>query len=249
MLPTILLFWGITLSASQHVTAQEQLDEASLLLAQHREQEALNLYLEILRRQPDTFEAVTAASYLYGQLGNEIRSKRREYYSQALALARRAMQLQPDDPETHLVLAWSMGAVAQISGARQRVRLARQLKTHVDRSIEQRPQDHRAWYILANWHYEVAKANFWERAAAKVLFGGLPSEASLENAISAFERAVELKPDSIPYRCELARILGDEKRKEDAVRQLEAGLELAAATPYQLSIQNQCRTMLNSLRR
>ena len=54
---------------------------ARSLQEQYREREALDLYLQALKVDPDHFEAVCAASYLYGQVGKRFLDKKsqREY--------------------------------------------------------------------------------------------------------------------------------------------------------------------------
>jgi len=46
----------------------------------------------------------------------------------------------------------------------------------------------KALYILGKWNYEMNTMNVADKAAVKVLFGGMP-KASLEDAIYNFEKA------------------------------------------------------------
>jgi len=51
--------------------------------------------------------------------------------------------------------------------------------------------------------------NFAERAAAKLLFGGLPEGASKEKALYSFRKAIEIKPNFILYKRDYAKALYD----------------------------------------
>ena len=200
----------------------ELLESAREFQAQHRDPEALVLYRKVLQAEPDHFDALCAASYLHGLVGKRLtNSARKRHYRQALELAERALELRPDDPESNFVMAWACGGIAMISGSREKARLARKIRDRVEITLEKDPNHHRAWYVLANWYYKIADANFLERAAARLLFGGLPQGVSFEKAASAYQKAVQLRPNLILYHYELALALSKAGRNGEALEELE----------------------------
>ena len=227
--------------------AEQIVDRARSLQRLYREREALRLYLEALKASPSHFEAICGASYLYGQVGKRLSSQQeqREYYEKALLLAQQAFAARPQDPEANLVMAWAHGGIALISGFRKKIAAGRKVKEHVDRTLQSRPEDHRAWYILANLNYQVGTAGFFQKRLVMVLFGGLPEELSLEHAIAAYRKAVEIRPDFILYRYELARTLHRLDRPGEAADQLRQALNLDPRFEDDLAVLKQCRQLLS----
>ena len=240
---------GVTSESQPTLSSTELLERARALQGQYREREALDLYLQALEVDPDQFEAVCGASYLYGQVGKRLRDRRRqrEYYQRSQTLARQAFAARSDDPEANLVMAWSHGGIALISGFREKVAAGWKVKEHADRTLESRPDDHRAWYILANLNYQVGTAGFLQRSLARVLFGGVPKELSLEEAIRAYRKTVEIRPDSILYRYELARALKRSGLKQEASAHLRLALTLTPRFEDDSAVLKECRELLSRM--
>ena len=227
----------------------ELLESARELQAQHRDPEALALYRKVLEAEPNHFDAVCAASYLYGRVGKRLsKSAREQHYQQALELAERALEQRPDDPESNFVMAWACGGIAMISGAKEKARLAGKIRDRVEITLEKDPRHHRAWYVLANWYYKIADANFLERAAARLLFGGLPRDVSFEKAASAYRKAVDLRPNLILYHYELALALCKAGKKGEALEQLEYASELDPLTSDDPATLAACNKLMRELR-
>ena len=165
---------GSPAQPSGKFSSAELVSRARTLQQQYLEREALDVYLEALQVDPAHFEAICGASYLYGQVGKRFpeRKKQQEYYRKARTLAGQAFAARPDDPEANLVMAWSCGGMALISGFREKISAVWKVKEHVDRTLESRPDDHRAWYILANLNYQVGTVGFFQKSLARALLGG-----------------------------------------------------------------------------
>lgn len=227
----------------------ELLESARECEVQHRDSEALALYHKVLQAEPDQFDALCAASYLHGQVGKRLRkSAREQHYQQALELAERALKQRPDDPESNFVMAWACGGIAMISGAREKAQLARKIRDRIGITLEKDPSHHRAWYVLANWYYKIADANFLERAAARLLFGGLPQGVSFEKAASAYQKAIQLRPNLILYHYELALALCKVGKKGEALKQLEYASGLDPLTPDDPATIVACNKLMRELR-
>jgi tetratricopeptide (TPR) repeat protein len=88
------------------------------------------------------------------------------------------------------------------------------------------PDDDVALHILGRWEYEMACLGFAVRMVVKVVYGGLESPGSFQEAHKCLARAIELNPDRLVHRVVMARILLKLGKKEEAVEQLEAASRL-----------------------
>ncbi len=239
--------WSSVTQPSRRSPPAEPVTHARALQEQYREREALDFYLQALEVDPDHFEAVCGASYLYGQVGKRFpdRERQKEYYRKSQSLARQAFAARPDEPEANLVMAWAHGGIALVSGFREKIAAGWKVKEHVDRTLESRPDDDRAWYILANLNYQVGTAGFLQKSLARVLLGGVPKELSLENAIEAYRKAVGIRPDFILYRYELARALKRSGLQREASEQLRLALTLAPKFEDDSALLRECREFLS----
>jgi tetratricopeptide (TPR) repeat protein len=144
-------------------------------------------------------------------------------YRQAVAYARRAVRVAPEDASTHFALALSLGKVSVTLGGRDRVRNAKEVREAALRAIELNPGHDGAWHVLGRWHAEIERLSNIEEFFAKTLLGGkVLGEASWEEAFRCMRKAVELRPDYIFHRLDLAEMLLEVKRPAEARAELEA---------------------------
>ena len=187
---------------------------------EHREREALAIYHRVLESDPSHLESLTEAAYLSGRLGIIDPQQREQHYRAAVELARRSIDVSPDDGRANVVMAWALGGLAQISRPRQRVELARRMASHLEKGLEASPQDGLGWFLLGSLHFRVATAGFVERMVARV-GGGLLPDVTLDDAVRSFRRAVELAPDSIRYHRDLAVALERSRQSQDSLQILQ----------------------------
>ena len=168
-------------------------------------------------------------------------------FEQSVAAARRAVQLGPDKAEGHLELAVALGRMALFVGGKTKVRLSKEIKAEVDRSIAIDPTSSRAHHVLARWNRGIATLNMFEKAAANVLFGGLPPGASMDNAVVQFEKAIELAPDYAVNHLELGRTFLALKLKEKARQELEKALACPPMTPFDADYRREAKQLLGEV--
>jgi predicted Zn-dependent protease len=77
--------------------------------------------------------------------------------------------------------------------------------------------------------YRLSNLNVGERAAAVILFGGLPKNVSMGNAIDYYQKAVDNRPDYILYQLDLAKALIQDKQRDRAKKVLQ---DLIRVEPY-----------------
>jgi len=162
--------------------------------------------------------------------------------------ARAAVKVTPDSAQGHVWLAVALGRQALKEGAKTKLALAREIKSEVDRAITIDPGIGRAYHVRALWNREIASLNFFERAAANSVLGGVPRGATMENAVHDLQRAIELEPDYVNHHLELGRTLADLKRWDDARRELERAVALPpTSNPRDPRYQADARALLAKL--
>jgi tetratricopeptide (TPR) repeat protein len=164
-------------------------------------------------------------------------------FDQGAAAARRATTLEPGRPEGHLELAVALGSVALYKGGKSKLRLAHEVKAEVDRALALDSRLDRAHHVLARWHREVAGLSFFERNAAK-LFGGVPKGASMDAAVTEFERAITLAPNFANHHLELGRTYLELKLRAKAREEFNKALECPVKSPFDADYKAEARMLL-----
>lgn len=144
-------------------------------------------------------------------------------YLLAERYARRAVRVAPDSAEPHFALALALGKVSLTLGSKQRVQYAKEIREEALRAMEINPRHDGAWHVMGRWNAEVERlSNLQEFFAKTVLGGKVLGEASWDEAIRCMRKAVELRPDYIFHRLDLAEMLIEIKRPAEAKSELEA---------------------------
>jgi tetratricopeptide (TPR) repeat protein len=186
----LLFFFSVSLSAQDINT---MLKEADRLETSLKEKAAYDKYVEVLRIQPTNITALWKCSELCSRIGKRQPTKADQinYYKAAQSFAEQALKADPNSAEANYVMSVAMGRQALILSGKEKVKAAKQIKAYVDNSIRINPNFAKSWHVLGKWHYEVSNLSGIERAAAKVLFGGIP-KASFAESVAAYEKAKSL---------------------------------------------------------
>ena len=215
----VLLFFLPLVAGAQD--AASLLSKAVQLESQFREEEALPVYRQVTRLQPDQVFALCRCSDLSCRIGNRQtnRDKKIAMFKEGYAYARSAWRLDSTNSEVNIAMAFSLARMALIQSGKERITTARDIKRYAENAIRYDPRNYKAWHILGRWNYEVSSLNPLEKLFARWFFGALP-EASLEDAIAGYEKSRMLKPDFMLNYYELARCWRREGQKDKAIRLL-----------------------------
>ena len=230
---------------------QESLALGDRAYAAGRLADARTAYAEAVKAAPDRLLplrrlAVTESEFGETQKGDA----QRLTWAEAVKHARDAVRVAPDSAVAHECLAIALGRQALREGPRTRLALSKEIKSEADRAIALDPMSARAWHVLAMWNVRIASLNAFERMAANAVLGGVPKGASHENAVSAFQKAIEIEPLYVHHRVEYGRLLKDLKRPADARRELEKALELQpTSSALDARYQAEARTLLEKMPR
>jgi tetratricopeptide (TPR) repeat protein len=192
--------------------AGAQVSERELLVAAERQELQLNetgafeTFKQALRVNPNSYMALWKASELCSRIGKRQPSKeqQQEYYRAGRTYALKAVQVSPNGADGYYVLAVATGRMAMSQSGREKVNSVKEIRTYVERALALNPQHARAWHVLGKWNYEVYNLGMFEKAALRIVYGGLPS-ASIKESIRCYERARALEPDFALNFLELAK--------------------------------------------
>lgn len=173
------------------------------------------------------YEVLWKLARAYVDVGMALPSKEQpQYYTLGEKLARRCARLYPDSANGYFFLAVALGRVALYEGGKRKIQIAKEVKAAAERALQADPKHDGALHVLGRWNYELADLNFIERTVAKIVFGGLPTGASYEQAEKYFTQAVTLSPEKPTHHFELARTLLKLGRNADARQHLEQCITL-----------------------
>lgn len=215
---------------------------------QMKDQEALLKYLEALKLAPNDVPALCGAADMYCILGNRQNDKKKkvEYYNAAKTYASTALKQSPSNADANYSMAVAMGRMALISSGKEKVQHVREIKKYCDAALAANPNHIRATHVLGKWHYEVSTLNFAEKAALKVIYGGLPP-ASLADAIKYFEKTRSLDASFVLNYLELAKAYKENGQSDKAIDVLTRLQKLPPKTADDPSYKAEGKKMLDSL--
>lgn len=182
-------------------------------------------YQAALKADPNDYDALTRGAYAAvgaGQLSTD-KAQSRALYQQAEELARRAIQVRPTGADGHFVLAAALGRTAQTLGARDRVRYAGEVRAHALDALKYDPRHAGALHVMGVWNAEVMRLSGITRFMAKNFLGGrVFDSANWNDAERYLEQAVQVEPQRITHRYDLAQVYLDRGDKAKAREQLDA---------------------------
>ena len=210
--------------------------------------EALAAYQGVQAQDASNYGALVGLARVESELGEVAKDEeRRRLIAAAVEHARAAVKAAPDAAHAHVWLAVALRQQAAMEGPKGRAALWREIKSELDRAIGLDAGISQAYLERGRWHRRLATRGLWERALSKVLLAKVPKGASKESAVRALEKAVELAPQAIEARVELARTYLELERDADARRELERALDTPADRPRDPGLHAEARQLLEKL--
>ncbi len=234
-------------SVTEHVTAGAKArDRLDLPTAQAQFDSALAL--DSLDYAAN-WQAARVLIDLGAETPDDVKSPARDsLYARAEILARRAMAADPQGADGHFLVAYSVGRASLTKGTKERIRSAAEIRTEVLRAIELDPRHDGAYHALGRWNAEIMRLSGVQRFFAKSFLGaGIFNQASWNEAVCNLEKAVELAPEHIYHRLDLARVYVDRDRYADARKQLETIDTLPPVFPHDSAYKQAAVALLKSI--
>lgn len=229
-------------------TEQSLIAEAGRQEVVLNETAALERLIHVLQVNPQNYFALWKASELCSRIGNRqpTRNEKIAYFSKGRQYAEQAIKVNPQQADGYYALSVALGKQAMLLPVKEKVQTAKAIRSNAEKAIALNPQHGRAWHVLGKWHYEVHNLNMMEKAAVKMIFGGLPA-ASIEQSIKAYEKARVLEPDFALNYLELAKAYIKNNQKKQAVLLLKKLPSMTDKTADDQRIKAEGKALLNQL--
>ncbi len=206
---------------------QELLQQGDAAYDAFDNQTALSSYQKVLEIDANNFEGLWKTARALTDAGKALGGDaEKEHYIEAGKVARKCVELHSDKAESHYVLALAIGRLALFEGGKKKIELSKEVEAEAKKTLELNPQHDGAAHILGRWNYNISTLGWFLRAAAKVVYGGVPEGATLENAAKYFSMAIEINPDKPVHRLEYGRTLIELENYAEAKVQLQKCLDL-----------------------
>lgn len=245
----ILLFFSCWAVSSLHAqTVEELVAQAQLLEKQMKEVDALNKYKEALQVSPGHVYAFSQMSLLSSREGQRQKDKavKMEYFDNAKTYAYEALKVEPENAEANFAMATAWMHIALISGAKEKVAGFKEVKKYADLALKFKPDYGEVYHLLGKWNYELSNLSAIEKAAAKVLFGGVPP-GTIEEATKDYEKCRQLKPSYIIDYFDLAKLYRENNQEALAFEVLNKMMKLRPIYQDDPGIKAEGRKMLEEM--
>jgi tetratricopeptide (TPR) repeat protein len=234
--------------ASPASTVDAAVERGDQAYARGQLHDALAAYQVAAAEDAVHFGALCGLARVESELGEEAPGEeRRRLVAAAVDHARTAIKAAPEHAQGHMWLAVALGQQSQMEGPKTRAGLWREIKSELDRAIGIDPGIARAYLERGRWNRRLSSRGLWERTVSKVLLARVPRGASMDNAVRDLEKAVELAPEDIQSRMELARTYLKLDRFGDARRELERAVAIPAGRPRDPNLKTEAREQLEKL--
>ena len=220
-----LIFWAGTAFAQDFNTL---ILEAEKLEKEQKELQALKKYTEAQKLKPTDLHVLYKCSELYSRIGvrETNTASQEQYYKSSLAYAQMAYKYFPQSDDANVAMSMALGRLALTRSGKEKVSTVKEIKTYADAAVRINPKNFKAWHIIGKWNYEVSNLGFFEKAAIKLIYGGLPN-SSFSESVKAYEKVKELNPYFGANYLELAKAY----QKLDDTKNAEKNLNYVLAMP------------------
>jgi regulator of microtubule dynamics protein 3 len=152
---------------------------------------------------------------------DSLKNRRDSLYAVGRVYAERAVRADSMGADGHYALAMVLGRLSLTKSSKERVRYAKIIWDEATRAVTLDPNHDNAHHVLGAWNAEVKRLSGLQRFFAKTLFGGgFMGKANWDDAVRHLQRAVELKPQHVFHRLELAEVYVDLGQYSKAREQL-----------------------------
>jgi tetratricopeptide (TPR) repeat protein len=239
----ILSFFFFTTIIAQDAAVLTQ--EGEKLETALNEKGALSKFQQVIKLQPANVHAINKCSELCSRIGNReaTAAARITYYEAAQKYASIALRIEPNNSVANCMMAIALGRVSLEKSGKEKIKAAKEIKRYADIALKNDPKNYKALHVVGRWNYEISDLSFIEKAAVKVLFGGMP-KASFADAVKAFEKARDLSPGFVINYFELAKAYKKNNQKAKAIASLNTMLQLPNTTEDDEATKENARKLL-----
>lgn len=238
-------------SAVPHIAMAQ--DEALTLgvaaMQRHDNGTARNYFEQALRQRPDSYEANWRLGLVLVEIGqltpDDVQSPPRDsLYALAESYARRAVAAKPAGADGHFVLGTAVGRTSLTLSTKERIKRAAEIFAEAHTALTLDPRHDGAYHLLGRWHAEIMRLSSLQEFFARNLLGAaIFEQASWDAAEQNLRIAVEYAPNRIFHRLDLAEILADRAKWQDARLQVDSIALMPPQEPMDVIYRRQARAL------
>ncbi|MCU0243780.1 MAG: tetratricopeptide repeat protein [Acidobacteria bacterium] len=209
-------------------TAAEHIGMGDQAYAAFDDAKALEHYQEALKLEPENYEALWKASRAMVDIADvipvtpatkkSVEEQQKKMYTEATAVAKKAVAANPNDTWGHFQYAASNGKRLLLLGKKEQIDASKAVRAEIDKALELDATNHLAWHAL--------------------------SYAESEKAL---RKAIELHPEYVNHYLELGRTLVALKRYDEARESFQKALDLPKTTSKDDVVKAEAKTELDAL--
>lgn len=169
------------------------------------------------------------AAYYVGDFGEQ--TEKLKFFDRGIALAQRAIALQPNAVEGHFWLAANYGGKAQMVGALKALSTVKKIRNEMQTVVQ------------LNDAYENGNAYLALGEIDRELPGVMGGDK--KRAIARYQQGLKVAPENLDLKVALSKAFKDAGRKEDARRLLEEVLQATPTTRIQREAQEEAKQLLS----
>ena len=226
-----------------------RLAKVDALDSQGKNADALALCLDAEKLAPDDAEVLrrVAKQYAEAVLDAKGNAAKKAAADKSLEYAKRAVAADPKNALARLSLAICYGRAATVADGKTKIAYSKLIKEHADAALALDPNNDLTHFVLGSWCYEIANLGTLLRAAARVVYGAIPT-ATNQDAARFLERAVQLNPRRVCNHASLGRTYAALGEKAKAQQSFQRALALPAGDKGDDIVKSNVREALADLR-
>jgi tetratricopeptide (TPR) repeat protein len=241
-----------TLSATRKPGAPSALASADRAYMALDYKTADSLYTAIIQTEPSNADVYWKLSRLNICIAESFlptqTARRMPFYTKAVEYARKSVTIDSTNAGGHTWLAASLAVKADRIGAKEKLRLANQIKRELDKALRLNPNDDVAWSMLGSYYRQTSKISWFNRLVGNTFVGSVP-EANAKAAEQAFRKAISLNPRVIRHHHEFALLLIDQHRQSEALQILQTAVNKPVLMKSDVRRLEEIRALIQQLSR
>jgi tetratricopeptide (TPR) repeat protein len=217
-------------------TAADHVREGDAAYAKFDDATALEHYQAALKLEPANYEALWKASRAIVDIADvipatdkDVAERQKKMYTDATALARKAVDANPNDTWGHFQLAAANGKRLLLLGKKEQIEASKAVKAEIDKAIELDPTNHLAYHALGRWHRRMDEIGGAKRFFGSIVYGSIP-KGSFAESEKALRKAIDLHPEYVNHYLELGRTLVALKKYDEAAQCFQKAIDLPKTT-------------------
>jgi tetratricopeptide (TPR) repeat protein len=208
---------------------------------------ALSRYDSLLIEGVDSAQVLWRQARVFVCMGDVAEGEQRQaFYRKAEESVRHCLRIDSTCGAGHTWLAISIGSLAMDAGGKTKVKLANEIKEHLDRAVALDSTDDVAYSVLGTFYMAIGNVSWFEKQLANIFLGGLPA-GGYEEAEVALKKAIRLDSVVIRHHYELATLYREMGRDTDALREYQVSVRLHPILASDVRTQTMARKWIDKL--